>query len=93
MDKDAGRFYEIRSRLRRQLSRHHWTLGRPFTPIQEDAWALLNEIDKVIKILDQMAKWLPEGNNSELAYQVRHTLLMHQPAWKSELEESRGHEA
>jgi len=58
MEKDAGRFYEIRSRLRRQLSRHHWTLGKPFTPIQEDAWALLNEVDQVIKIFGQMAKWL-----------------------------------
>jgi hypothetical protein len=59
MDKDAGLFYEISSRLRRQLSRHHWTLGKPFTPIQEDAWRLLNEVDQVIKIMEQLAKWLP----------------------------------
>lgn len=91
MEKDAGHFYEIRSRIRGTLARHHWTLGRPFTPIQEDAWVLLNEIDQVIRVLGQVAKCLPDDNNSDLAYQVRHTLLMHQPAWKSELEASRVH--
>lgn len=91
MENDAGRFYEIRARLRGKLARHHWTLGKPFTPAQEDAWALLNEIDQVIRVLRQVAKGLPDENKSDLAYQVRHTLLMHQPAWKSDLEASRVH--
>ncbi len=91
MGSDAGRFFEIRSRLRRQLARHHWTLGKPFTPIQEDAWSLLNEVEQIIKIMEQLAKLLPHDSNSGLAYQVRHTLLMHQPAWKANLEASRVH--
>jgi len=81
---DEGHFYEIRFRLRRQLSHLHWTLGKPFTPSQEEAWSLLNEVEKIIKILVQMEKCLAPDDKSELAYQVRHTLAMHQPAWKQD---------
>ena len=81
---DEGRFYEIRFRLRRQLSHHHWTLGKPFTPSQEEAWLLLNEVEKIIRILVQMEKYLAPDNKSELAYQLRHTLAMHLPAWEQD---------
>jgi hypothetical protein len=49
MHKDAGTFYEIRFRLRGRLSHHHWKLGRPFTPIQEDGvpWAGHDFIDAI----------------------------------------------
>jgi hypothetical protein len=88
MEEDAGYFFEMRSRLQGQLARHHWTLGKPFTPAQQDAWTLLNEIEQVIKVLERLAKTLPQDNGSELAYQVRHTLLTHKPAWKAKAEAS-----
>jgi len=91
MHKDAGIFYDITVRLRSQLSRHHWKLGKPFTPNQEDAWRLLNEVEQMVKLIEQFEGYLPKGGNSDVAYKVRHTLLMHQPAWKSELESSRVH--
>jgi len=89
MHQDAGIFYEIRFRLRGQLAHHHWKLGKPFTPSQEDAWKLLNEIEQLIKLMERLERYLGEDKNVDLAYEVRHTLLMHQPAWKSELESSR----
>ena len=79
-----GHFYEIRYRLRGQLAHHRWKLGKPWTPNQEDAWNLLNEIDQLIKILEQLARSLPPENDSELAQQVRHKLVMHQPAWRAD---------
>jgi len=91
MQTDAGIFYDITTRLRGQLSHHHWKLGKPFSPSQEDAWRLLNEVEQMVKLIQQLESYIPKGNNSELTYKVRHTLLMHQPAWKSELETSRVH--
>jgi len=84
MEEGAGRYFEIRMRLRSQLARQHWTLGKPFSASQEDAWMLLNEVDEIIKVLEKLALQLPTSCNPDLASQVRHTLLMHQPAWKSD---------
>ena len=88
MQQDAGIFYEIRYRLRGRLAHQRSKLGKPFTPIQEDAWMLLNEVEQMVKLIEQIVSYVPKGHNSELAYKVWHTLLMHQPAWKSELETS-----
>lgn len=78
MFQDAGVFYEIRFRLRGRFAHHHWKLGKAFTPIQEDAWMLLNEIEQMVQILKETERRL--GNeNSEYALKVRHTLLMHTP--------------
>ena len=79
---DAGQFYELRSRLRASLARHHWTLGKPFTPIQEDAWSLLNEVEQMANLLHQVERDLAPDNRSEFAYKVRHTVLMHFPIRK-----------
>jgi hypothetical protein len=91
MHKDAGIFYEIRFRLRGRLSHHHWKLGRPFTPIQEDAWMLLNEVEQMVQILQETERRLGE-ENSEYAFKVRHTLLIQTPASKEDLEISRVHQ-
>jgi hypothetical protein len=80
---DAGHFYALRNRLRASLSRHHWTLGRPFSPIQEDAWGLLNEVEQMANLLRQVERDLAPDNRSEFAYKVRQTVLMHFPAGKS----------
>jgi len=90
MHKDAGIFYDIRIRLRGRLSHHHWKLGKPFTPIQEDAWRLLNEVEQMVQVLKEASRRLV-GENSDYAYKVRHTLLMHTPANKEDLEISRVH--
>ena len=79
---DAGQFYDLRSRLRAGLARHHWTLGKPFSPIQEDAWSLLNEVEQMANLLRQVERNLAPENKSEFAYKVRHTVLMHFPAAK-----------
>lgn len=81
-EKVAGHYYEVRMRLRGQLSHHHWKLQKPFTKSQEDAWDLLNEMDQIIKILEHISRSLLAETKTELAFQVRHTLEMHQPAWK-----------
>lgn len=91
MDKDAGLFYEIRFRLRGRLAHHRWKLGKPFTPIQEDAWRLLNEVEQMVKLIEHIEGFMPKGSNSELAYSVQRTLLMHQPAWKAGMENKRVH--
>jgi len=82
MNKDAGRFYDLRRRLQGQLAHHHWKLGKPFTPSQEEAWLLLAEVERLAKLLRQVERGLTPGNNSEFAYQVRHAVLMHFPAWE-----------
>lgn len=79
---DEGYFHELRGRLRASLSRHHWTLGKPFTPLQEEAWALLNEVEQIANLLRQVERDLAPDNNSEFAYKVRHTVLLHFPARK-----------
>ena len=76
--KDAGIFYEIRFRLRGRLSHHHWKLGRPFTPIQEDAWMLLNEVEQMVQILREAERRLGD-EKSDYAYKIRHSLIMHSP--------------
>lgn len=80
---DAGRFYDIRSRLTGQLAHHHWKLGKPFTPNQEAAWMLLAEVGQMVQVFEQIAKYLPGHAPSELIYQVEHTLVMHRPKWAS----------
>jgi hypothetical protein len=90
MDKDAGRFYEIRFRLRGRLAHHRWKLGKPFTQIQEDAWMLLNEVEQIVLLLKEAARRLGE-EHTEYAYKVRHAVLMHTPARKSGLETSLVH--
>lgn len=85
MDSDAGRFFELRQRLRRSLSKHHWERGKPFSPLQEDAWLLLNEVEEIIKILDRVSRLFPEDDPRELIRAMRHTLTTHQPRWKSEI--------
>ena len=91
MQADAGIFYEIRFRLRGRLSHHHWKLGRPFTPIQEDAWKLLNEVEQMVQILREAERRLGD-ENSDYACKVRHTLLMHTPANKT-VQEVQGNHA
>lgn len=73
--------FDIASEAGSHITAGSWG-GKPWTPNQEDAWNLLNEIDQLIKILEQLARSLPPENDSELAQQVRHKLVMHQPAWK-----------
>ena len=90
MQNDAGIYYEIRSRLRGSLAHHHWKLGKPFTPIQEEAWRLLNEVEQMVQILKEAERRLGD-EHTEYAYKVRHTVLMHTPAWKSGMETSRVH--
>lgn len=85
MHKDDGEFFEIRLRLRGRLAHHHWKLGKPFTPIQEDAWRLLNEVEQMVQILREAERRLGD-ENSDYAYKVRHTLLMHTPADKAGVE-------
>lgn len=80
---DAGHFFDIRSRLTRQLAHLHWSLGKPFTPNQEAAWKLLAELGQMVQIFEQVARYLPGHAPGELVYQVEHTLLMHRPKWKS----------
>lgn len=83
MDPDAGRYFELRQRLRKSLAQHHWERGKPFSPLQEDAWLLLNEVEEVIKTLERVAKVLPEDGPQDLVRTIRHTLAMHQPHWKN----------
>ena len=83
MEKGAGYYYQVRMRLKGQLSRHHWTLGKPFTKNQEDAWDLLNEFERVIATLGKVERFLPQDERYELTYSVRHTLLLHRPACKT----------
>jgi len=90
MEKDAGRFYEIRFRLRGRLAHHRWKLGKPFTPIQEDAWMLLNEVEQIVLLLKEAERRLGE-EHTEYAYKVRHAVLMHTPARKSDSETSLVH--
>jgi len=82
MDSDSGQFYELRQRLRGSLSRHHWERGKPFSPLQEDAWMLLNEVEQIIKTLDHVSKLFPEDDPREVIQAIRHTLATHQPRWK-----------
>ena len=90
MHKDAGIFYDIRFRLRGSLAHHHWKLGKPFTPIQEDAWSLLNEVEQMVLILREAERRLGD-ESTEYAIKVRHTVLMHTPALKAGQENPRVH--
>lgn len=90
MLKDAGIYYDIRMRLRGRLAHHRWKLGKPFTPIQEDAWMLLNEVEQMVQILKEAERRLGD-EHTEYAYKVRHAVLMHTPARKSGTETSRVH--
>ncbi len=80
MQKGAGYYYLIHSRLKGQLSRHHWTLGKPFTRNQEDAWDLLTEFETVISVLGKVERFMPQDERYELTASVRHILLLHRPA-------------
>ena len=80
---DPGHFYEVRMRLRGQIAHQRWTLGRTWTPSQEEAWALLNEVEQLVKLLEKVQGFIPPDNQSELAGQVRHAVRSHLPAWKS----------
>ncbi|HEX9082923.1 MAG TPA: hypothetical protein VF768_11635 [Holophagaceae bacterium] len=85
---DAGLFYELRMRLRGQLARHHWALGKPFTKSQQEAWELLNEVDAMARLLRRVEGQLEPADHSEFAYQVRHTVLMHFPAYQAKKQSS-----
>ena len=80
---DAGYFYEIRMRLRGQIARQKWTLGKPWTPSQEEAWDLLNEVEQMVKLLEEVEGTLAPDNQSKIASQVRRTVRAHLPGWKS----------
>jgi hypothetical protein len=80
MKKGAGYYYLIRSRLKEQLSRHHWTLGKSFTRNQEDAWELLTEFETVISVMGKVERFLPQDERYELTASVRRILLLHRPA-------------
>lgn len=81
-ESDAGLFYALRLRLRGSLARYHWTLGRPFSPLQEDAWLLLNEVEQMAKLLREAERGLHPEDRSEYAVKVRHAVLMHFQAAK-----------
>ncbi len=83
MDSDAGRYYELRQRLRRSLAQHHWERGKLFSPLQEDAWLLLNEVEEIIKTLDRVSKLFPKNDYRDPILTIWHTLAMHQPHWKA----------
>ncbi len=79
MERGAGYYYRIRMRLKGQLSRHHWTLGKPFTQNQEEAWDLLNEFEEVISTLGKIERFLPPDERFELTCKVRMILRQHRP--------------
>ena len=77
----------IISRLRRHLSEQRVKHRGEFSAPQEDAWTLLNEVEQMVKVLQKVAKTLPPEDNSELAYQIRHTVVSHLPSWKAQAPE------
>jgi hypothetical protein len=87
MNPDAGLYYDICGRLRGHLARHRFGQGKPFTQSQQEAWDLLNQVEAMVKLLEKLARSLDPDDNTETAYQLRHTLLMHQPKWKSQRRE------
>jgi len=82
MEDEAGAFYELRMRLRGKLSTHCTRTGKAFTPSQEEAWMLLNEVDQVIQLIARVSKYLPPNLHRELRYDLQLTLVKHQPKWK-----------
>lgn len=78
MEQDAGGFYEIKMRLRSSLSKRL----QSFTPIQEDAWRLLNEVDPMVRLIHDLSNYLPPDRHSELTYQTQHALVQHSPKWR-----------
>lgn len=81
MNRDAGRFYELRMRLRGKLSEQRTKRGLNLTPSQEDAWLLLNEVDALVKLVEDISLYLPLNSHPEVVYRVQHALLMHKPKW------------
>lgn len=81
MDPDVGRFYELRQRLRRSLGLQQWRRGEPFSPLQEDAWLLLNEVEEILTKLEQVSRLFPEDDQRAEVRSLRHTLAKHQPRW------------
>lgn len=75
---DEGVFYRIRYQLRGQLARRRGS----WTPNQEAAWNLLNEVEHLVHLLKQLERSFPADHTTGIASEVRHTLLMHQPACK-----------
>lgn len=84
MHRDAGRFYELRMRLRCKLSEQRTKRGFNLTPSQEDAWLLLNEVDSLVKLIEDISRYLPPNSHQEMVYRVQHALLMHKPKWHFE---------
>jgi hypothetical protein len=80
---DAGYFYEIRMRLKGQIAHQKWTLGRPWTPRQEEAWAFLNEVEQLVKLLEKVEGTLDLDCQTELAIQIRRSVRAHLPGWAS----------
>lgn len=79
-ESNAGRFYALRMRLRGSLAHRRGNCGKQFSPLQEDAWLLLNEVEQMAKLLRQAERSLHPEGKSEYAYKVRHTVLMHFPS-------------
>ncbi len=81
---DQGHFYETRMRLRGLLAHQKWTLGKPWTPSQEEAWELLNEVEQLVKLLITVKQGLDPDNQTEFATQVRQAVRAHHPAGKGQ---------
>ena len=80
---EAGCYYVIRMRLRGQIAHQKWTLGKPWTQSQEEAWQLLNEVEHLVNLLQAVGKSISPDDHSELASQIRGALKYHLPACKS----------
>jgi hypothetical protein len=65
-----------RANLRR--NRHVWSFEEG-----QDAWLLLNEVEEIVKTLEQVSRLFPEDDPREVLQKVRHTLATHQPRWKA----------
>ncbi len=78
MERGAGYYYQIRMRLKGQISQYR-TSGKQLTRNQEDAWSLLNEFEQVIATVGKVERFLPQYEQFELTAEVRRILRQHRP--------------
>lgn len=77
----SGYYYEIRQKLKRVLSHQQHTLGKPLTPIQQDAWRFICEVEELIRLLNRLEqRYIKKDDPSDLALEARVTLVKHLPA-------------
>lgn len=79
MERGAGYYYQIRMRLKGQISQQRIALGKQLTRNQEDAWNLLNEFEQVIATVGKIERFLPQYEQFELTAEVRRILRLHGP--------------